>query len=381
MTQVGESVNMSLPGPEDQEKTLAVEVVTIKHKNGYTVANNKAKVNGNNWPAPQYMGQYSSAPIVAKIGEALTLELSVKVESENVSGNGKLLTNFLGLNFEGSIPLSSGTHTVEATLQNPESGLMWYKGNCSWGVEGGGVCVLSGSVFLEMFFVFDDPSAFDFFKSTGVWAEALRYLFTNNSAFARETVPQDAVVKVTQTCFGIRYHKYEITQGEARYGGATGTFELNRYMAPSYGFVNCYDQSYAVTVFCGALGIDVPGLYLRPFGYINTTNLVGWGNCNNPFPSGKFNTVVRSGITGVRPENFLQVGINDPDRSGFGNHMFCEFSGKIFDACAGSYDGVGDRAAYVTAVIDSTTRLAGRRGTASGIVTNASLGGEVKSVS
>lgn len=383
MTQIGESVSIGLPSPEDQEKKLEAEIKTIKHKNGFTTANNKTKVTGNNWPAPLYMGVYSSAPIVAEIDEQLTLELSVEVKSENLSGNGKLLTIFQGLEFEGSIPLSPGTHTVEVTLKNPPNGLKWHRGNCTWGIEGDSKSVTATTTFLEIFFVFSDPSTFDFFNSIGVWAEALRFLFNNNSAFIAEANQHDAVVTVTRTCFGIRYHKYEISRGAPSYGGASGTFMLNKYMSPTQGNVNCYDQSYAVTVFSGALGVDTPGLFLQPFGYINTTNLVGWGRCNNPFPAKKYLSDISVGVTGKRPEDYLHVGINDSDRSGFGNHMFCEYAGHIFDACAGSYNGVGNRSAYITAVIDSTTKLAGSRGTAGDILPNdnPSLGAQVKTVS
>ena len=40
------------------------------------------------------------------------------------------------------------------------------------------------------------------------------------------------------------------------------------------------------------------------------------------------------------------------NRSAFGNHMFCEFTAKIHDACAGPVVGTVDRKGYVAATID-----------------------------
>lgn len=160
-----------------------------------------------------------------------------------------------------------------------------------------------------------------------------------------------------------------MSRGAPAYGGASGIFHLKRYIDNSLGFVNCYDQTYAVIALSAALGIGVDGLFLEPFGYIRTVNLVGWGRCNNPFP-GRLPT-----------SKYLVVDPRDPDRSGFGNHMFCEFSAKIYDACAGPVKGNVDRAGYVSATIDTVTPPgAGPSGTAAGMVGIARLGAAVVGV-
>ena len=112
------------------------------------------------------------------------------------------------------------------------------------------------------------------------------------------------------------------------------------------------------------------GLFLEPFGFLKQTQLVGRGTCNNPFPAMKYNTEVQNyhdqrlilGILGkqvkAKPpklEDFLLVDPKDPDRNGFGNHMFCEHDKLIYDACAGPAQGEHDRTGYMVNSIDTTT--------------------------
>lgn len=216
--------------------------------------------------------------------------------------------------------------------------------------------MLAGRTHVEVFFVFNDPEKELCFSSDGVWIEALRFLF-NNGNISGTKIVSDAVSEVTQCCFDIANHKYEVVGGAASYGGATKTFELTEYIDGSLGFVNCYDQTYAVIVFSAALGMSVDGLFLEPFGFINTVDLVGWGPCNNPFPHG------------LPVKNYLIVDVKDPYRSGFGNHMFCEFITHVYDACAGPAKGSVGRSGYVSATIDT---LSTPRGTSADILSIAS---------
>jgi hypothetical protein len=109
------------------------------------------------------------------------------------------------------------------------------------------------------------------------------------------------------------------------------------------------------------LGIKAVWLFLAPFGYMKKTDLIGIGQCNNPFYP----------MTSTTPV----VGANDPRRTGFGNHAFCEVSSKICDACAGPHAGTETRAQYVDAAIEKTTDTTlyaskgGRPGTVADIAT------------
>ncbi|MFK5950128.1 MAG: hypothetical protein QM500_15295, partial [Methylococcales bacterium] len=59
----------------------------------------------------------------------------------------------------------------------------------------------------------------------------------------------------------------------------------------------------------------------------------------------------------LKEEDFLIVGNNDSKRAPFGNHMYCEYNGNIFDACAGPVIGNGNLNRYIAENIDSTTTL------------------------
>ena len=122
------------------------------------------------------------------------------------------------------------------------------------------------------------------------------------------------------------------------------------------GVVNCYDQAAAVCTFATLFGIDVQYKFMEPFGYINTTDLVGldYDNCNNPF----FRNNLANKL--VAPDL--------PTRSGFKNHAFAVFRGYVFDACAGPALGTQTEAQYVADVIDvSLPKLQGKAGSVSDI--------------
>ena len=371
MTQLGEGVNVSIlsAGPE---KSIIAEVIEIEFIDSFKASLTQTAIAPPHWPATQNSNNESSKPVVFKFDHPGTQKAKVKVKitSKGYSGNGNFTGMLKGLEFIGIVPLTSGEHVVDVTLDEPPNNTAWFKGDIFWGVDATDISLLAGQTHVEIFFVFDDPSKQQCFASDGVWVEALRFLFNNSGINGVNIVP-DAVAQVTQCCFDIPNHKYETSRGAASYGGATTVFHLNDYIDGSLGFVNCYDQTYAVIVFCAALGIQVDGLFLDPFGFIKRVNLVGWGPCNNPFPK-NFPTA-----------SYLIVAPRDPNRSAFGNHMFCENTAKIYDACAGPAKGTSDRAGYITATIDTImpplyARF--RSGTSADVVSIASLGAAVNSV-
>lgn len=368
MTQVGEGIQA--PGKEDPEKSIKAEVIELEFLKSFKACLAQAEIKPPHWPATKSKANESSKAVVFKFNNRGTqkAKVKIKVTSKGYSGNGKLTGIFQRFEFEGSIPLSSGEHTVEVTLKEPPTNLTWAKGDIFWGIDATDRSVSAGKTHAEIFFIFADPALQPCFARTGVWIEALRFLFKSSSVNGEQKMPA-AVEKVTQCCFALPNHKYDVSRGAPAYGGASGIFHLKRYIDNSLGFVNCYDQTYAVIALSAALGIGVDGLFLEPFGYIRTVNLVGWGRCNNPFP-GRLPT-----------SKYLVVDPRDPDRSGFGNHMFCEFSTKIYDACAGPVKGNVDRAGYVSATIDTVTPPgAGPSGTAAGMVGIARLGAAVVGV-
>ena len=370
MTQIGEGIALALLFDE-QEKYLRAEVIEVEFPESFKASRQAATITAPHWPAAADGINQTQKPAVLPIGKTShKVSVKVKITSKGYSGNGKLLGMLQGMQMEGSVSLASGTHRVQVTLQNPPDSLQWIKGEIFWGVDAPDVCVSAGRSAVELFFVFADPAKLPFFAKKGVWVEALRFIFVKAKlTYLKKTA--EAVAEVTQTCFALPNHKYETDEGAPGFGGASGTFELKSYMLPATGKVNCYDQTYAVIVFSGALGVVVDGLYLNPFGYIQTVNLVGWGPCNNPFP----------GKTPIK--NYLVVGATDPDRSSFGNHMFCEFSARIYDACAGPAKGTEDRAGYLKETLDTVrppNPWPAVSGTAGGIITIASARADVRNV-
>jgi hypothetical protein len=159
------------------------------------------------------------------------------------------------------------------------------------------------------------------------------------------------VTKYCHTKHGMQYDTIRGASGFNVTGG--GMFNLTNYIRKE-GFgklpnmVNCYDQAAAVQAFCGCLGVKSVWKYSGSnddpnrcsFGYINETNLVGVGPCNNPFYKSNKTTPV--------------VPVGDVNRTGFGNHAFIETEGTkhIRDACAGPHTGAETLRQYLEASID-----------------------------
>ena len=195
---------------------------------------------------------------------------------------------------------------------------------------------------LEWYALLGPPAAC--FEPAGVWVEALRFLFeqVGVGGLARADEVVDTVVRYCHGGHGVRYDSFH---GAPSYGcsGTGGAFQLGAYLTAAKPVVNCYDQAAATQALCGALGVATKWLFLRPYGFIHTTDLVGVSPCNNPFFSNH----------GTSPT----VGSNDRQRSAFANHAFAELGGAVVDACAGPHTGAEDRAQYVSAAIDAGTTL------------------------
>jgi hypothetical protein len=267
--------------------------------------------------------------------------------------------------------------------------LQHYAGNSKWHVAdaaGKRKYPVDERPRLEIFVIYDKPAGF--YKG-GVWVEAMRLMFKRAgvTGFKR---PESISAKVTTYCHSTHGMTYDTVMGKSWFGvdgGGSGEFKLSEYIEgkssaalkaqkdlrnqieqqvlrdhatksdkekreivekrfeeekPSLNTVNCYDQATAVQTFCACLGVDVTWIFQYPFGYIKTTGLVGVGMCNNPFYKGN----------GTHPV----VLVNDPDRTGFGNHAFIENNKAevyIRDACAGPHIGEEDLRAYFVNAVDA----------------------------
>jgi hypothetical protein len=369
VTQMGEGVNISI-AKDDPEKSIVADVIELEFVDCFKACVGQTVIKPPHWPAAidALTNQSAKAAVFAfdKKGTQKA-KVKIKITSKGYSGNGKLTGLMGALEFEGTVPLSSGEHIVQVTLKDPPTALLWVKTKIMWGIEATDKSVLAGKTPVEVFFVFTDPSKMIFFTKDGVWIEALRFIFSKGKLATIKKEPE-AVAGVTTACFSLPNHKYEVKRGAANFGGATTKFKLKEYIDGSDGAVNCYDQTYAVIVFSGAVGISVDGLFMEPFGFIKTVNLVGWGSCNNPFPQKPY-------------KDNLVISPTNTMRKSFGNHMFCEFRIKIYDACAGPVKGNVNRAGYVANTIDSVMPPGnagnGLPGTISNIVSIANVYGRI----
>ena len=108
--------------------------------------------------------------------------------------------------------------------------------------------------------------------------------------------------------------------------------------------VNCSDQAYGLATLGNLIGIFSTVVKSQPIGYINTVNLVGIGQCNNPVYLGSETT------------NHVAVcGEDDVSRSRLARHRYVFAEGVIFDACFGPELGTKTNIEYLKSLIDSST--------------------------
>ena len=177
------------------------------------------------------------------------------------------------------------------------------------------------------------------------------------------TTTNAMLAAITSNLFYNCGFRYDTIEGAARY--FTGTkFKLDDYLKVSTNVVCCYDQAHGVVSLGNLLGASARPVYTELFGYINTTNLIGVGACNNPFFEGRTNDVricvLSNGIVHMLsvdvPRN-LVCSHDDYRRSLFGNHMYAMEAGLIFDACAGPFLGTVTHANYLNNAIDHSTDI------------------------
>ncbi|RQS37404.1 hypothetical protein DIE03_02320 [Burkholderia sp. Bp8992] len=375
------SSSVTSPVSRKQRKTVLVsgrvveaQLLEISWQGGVTVTRKQSAVAAPHWTSEasvveiekpdefchangsQRPGAYlvkSKAGANNKVG----IKLRVTKTKPDAPATMKLTGTLHGLTIEGDCPTALGEHQVTATVTNLPDTLAYYHGDASWKLSDAATglsAAVTPATRLEVFVLLDRPGM-PF--GAGVWAEALRFLFKRASVAGAATA-KAAIAKVTDYCHHGHGLRYDTISGAAHFGGdyamAGGKFELMSYMqkrplTPSGTSshagatddgktVNCYDQASAVFSLAAALGIK-PGIYFQnPFGFINSTNLVGIGACNNPFFSSNGSTPTVAG--------------DSPARTSFGNHAFAHLSHKVEDACAGPHHDEEVRA-YLTVSIDA----------------------------
>jgi hypothetical protein len=274
-------------------------------------------------------------------------------------------------NFDGSNGNGNGkknklpdTITVEVFTDNGPSYFTRIRENIEWLLflyDGSNVerYISLGNTPVELFWIYGFPGTM---YKKGVWAEVLRLLAVECCQLKTRKEIIRRIVNYCHSGAGLRYDCYDASShfGPSYFGGI---FNLKAYLEKAFPFCNCYDQAAALQTFLGALGIGLEWVLMMPYGYINATNLIGRGRCNNPAfivvrPAEDANKIIPE----VVPRDMTE-------RNLFGNHAFCFLDSNgydvILDACVGPH--IGDeieksftsdfKQAYIDASIDGTTSL------------------------
>ncbi|GJJ03321.1 hypothetical protein RugamoR64_38590 [Duganella rhizosphaerae] len=252
---------------------------------------------------------------------------------------------------------SVGAWSPQAHLLNTVPGLARVAGDFGWYVvnEVDGSQSYLATTRLELTWIYQEPA--DFYNGISQ-SLVLRPLFAqlNGATMA------DIVANVADYAYFGFNKTYDVQAGGPHFvaGPYGGSFQLGQYLSlGTQQQVNCYDQAGIVQILLGSLGLPSAWAYMNPFGFINTTDLIGTGLCNNPFYGSNNTTPV--------------VSENDPYRTSFGNHAFVLFNNMVIDACAGPHTGAESLNAYINAAIDTQTTLPGNTGTAADVSDEAGI--------
>lgn len=149
---------------------------------------------------------------------------------------------------------------------------------------------------------------------------------------------------VATTCMTDFWFRYDTVSGRPRFVASNtgGSYKFNAWLSTMFTrvTVNCYDQAGIVQI-ANCLKEGNPTdtwMYLKPYGYINKTQLVGQGQSNNPFYQNQL--AIRC------------IDEQDSRRKAFSNHAVIVLGGKVMDATCGPHTGTETLSAYQSSAID-----------------------------
>lgn len=210
-----------------------------------------------------------------------------------------------------------------------------------------------GSSFIEMFWVNMKFVSASLCKK-GTPVEILRHSASllSFNAFFTESVQAVPVNVIVNSVFNCVPPRYDIWHGAPHFTNIPDwnqiTLHYNAYIHAhhnsSNSILNCYDTAAVLQYTLLYNGYSCGYCYMRPFGYLFLSNLIGRGQCNNPLygRSGSWPTVYQ----------------NDPDRTAFDNHAFVysafPLNNTVADACAGPHSGNETVVQYTDSATDAT---------------------------
>jgi len=168
------------------------------------------------------------------------------------------------------------------------------------------------------------------------WTTALDYAIVDSNTSSISD-PDEAAALIVKHVNGEPL-QYDIWNGApAYYASGTKTFLIDAWLG---GFaagpiVNCYDCASAVTTFANVLGCQLTYQFHDSFGFLNPVYPIGRSLCNNPFYG-----------SWPPPYDVPLVGVDDFQRTSFGNHAYAKQTGDNFDACMRASPGCLTSLAY-----------------------------------
>jgi hypothetical protein len=321
---------------------LQAQLLSLSFNNTIRVSRNGVEVVNPQWRD----GLGAAHPVVYQRSEVAAAYVDAVVDiTQSVAqpATGTLRSSLGVLQLEcPRCPLSVGRHTCRVKISNLPSVIEAFQATTSaWVLDGASSCNL-GQAALQIYVILNAPGP----SFNGVvWAEALDFLCgpVGVRGCAGEIL---AVQTITRYCHSEHGLTYESANHYA-YVVKGGRFCLEAYILRTDPSANCYDQASAVQVLGHAIGCDVQFRYLRAFGFINLTNLMGVPDCNNP---------------GYRLTGETARLDNLSLRTPFVDHACCVLNGLVFDACIGPAVGQMTIERYLaTAIDDSVPREAYHR--------------------
>ncbi len=343
---------------------LQASIVQIEVESNIAVAYAKKKVIKPHWKEGESVDDAyteggvsidcSKKPAVFSVKEKTArLKVKLNISKLTVSGDCKLTGTLEGLKFEATFKGEVGEKEVVAEAITCPITQNWYKGDMQWELYPEYYPSKKISLTptrMELFFILDKPSKL--YQTNGVWTEVLRFLFQKAGVGGTnsEVMAAAKITEYVHSRHGLEYNTGEKPTpkgpGSAIYTelsiGSVNLFRLTKYINKTLGkIVNCFDQASAVQALCSAIGISIQWLFCKPFGFINTTYLVGVGMCNNPFYP----------VSGGK-----KIEKNDSNREPFGCHAFCGIGinkqDNVLDGCAGPHLGNENWKKYLDVSID-----------------------------
>ncbi|RHZ46472.1 uncharacterized protein CDV56_103385 [Aspergillus thermomutatus] len=294
---------------------------------------------------------------VAVQSEQMSSTIQVDLASSGDANIDKIPVALRGI-LNGAVVFESGVgrfnSRIDCTmLQKPncDAGPFGWAGDMTWQVvlqPKKQAVETSATTRIEIYAVTNETTDAQFFKTTSVPIGLLRRVVLrttgNYVAFLADTLFRD---------FGYLYDALGSLPSGTAFGTASsgGNLQITKWAKRANSgypqFLVCYDTAALAQVGLAFYSGNVAyaWVYMDPFGYINDTQLIGWGQCNSPFFKD--------------PEDKFKQDINDVSRQGFGNHAFVAVprTNAIIDSCCGPHIGNEDLNSFISQSVDTKTAL------------------------